>query len=123
MIHHMKTIKTLSRIFVHDIDPAIKFYEKLFDLKVELRFSYAEKHLELAAVGNLLIIAGKKKDLAPFKETRFTILVDSLKEFKTFLLENGAVIIRDITTVPTGKNMTFRHPDGTIAEYVEHTVS
>ena len=116
----MKTLKTLTRIFVHDLDPAIKFYERLFEQKMEFRFSYPEKHLELALVGNLLIIAGKKKDLAPFKETRCTILVDSLKEFKTYLLENGAVIIRDITAVPTGKNMTFRHPDGTIAEYVQH---
>ncbi|EQH79852.1 hypothetical protein QMG_0391 [Clostridioides difficile DA00256] len=33
----------------------------------------------------------------------------------------GAVVVRDKKKVPTGYNMTLRHPDGTIIEYVQHT--
>jgi hypothetical protein len=36
-----------------------------------------------------------------------------------FLLNNGAVVIRDLKEVPTGRSMTLKHLDGTIVEYVE----
>ncbi|MFH7095366.1 VOC family protein, partial [Klebsiella pneumoniae] len=32
----------------------------------------------------------------------------------------GATIINPVKAVPTGWNMLVRHPDGMIAEYVEH---
>ena len=46
--------------------------------------------------------------------------MDSVVKFRDYLLEHGAVIIRDLKRVPTGINMTMKHPDGTIIEYVEH---
>lgn len=55
-----------------------------------------------------------------FKNTQATFLVDSIIEFKDFLLDNGVTIIRDLKEVPTGMNMTVKHFDGTIVEYVEH---
>ena len=118
----MRISKTLTRIFVKDIEPAIKFYEELFVVKANLRFVYEEKKLELASVGDVLILAGEDEDLAPFKETKLTFLVDSVEDFKLVLLEKGATVIRDITKVPTGLNMTLRHTDGTVAEYVQHTM-
>lgn len=47
------------------------------------------------------------------------IVVEQMQECRDFLLKNGAVIIRDIKDVPIGKNMTARHKDGTIFEYVQ----
>jgi len=47
-------------------------------------------------------------------------LVDSISEYKDFLIQNGVVIIRDIQQVPTGLNMTVKHKDEVIIEYVEH---
>ena len=78
------------------------------------------ENLELAQVGNILILCGTDEALKPFMETKATFLVDSIMEYKDFLLKNGATIIRDLKEVPTGINMTVKHLDGTIVEYVEH---
>jgi len=85
-----------------------------------LRFKYSQVNLQLAQVGNILIISGSAEALKPFKDTQATFLVDSIIEFKDFLLNNGAIVIRDLKEVPTGMNMTVKHLDGTIVEYVEH---
>ena len=115
----MNALKILSRVYVSDLDASSAFYEALTGATCESRFAYKEKALELAQIGNLLLIAGSEQALAPFRATSFTILVDSISEYKEFLLNSGAVIIRDVTKVPTGFNMTAKHNDGTIAEYVE----
>ena len=56
-----------------------------------------------------------------FRQTQATFLVDSIEDFKSWLLGTGAVILEEPKKVPTGRNMRVRHPDGTIIEYVEHT--
>lgn len=113
--------QVLNRIYVNDMNSTIEFYEGLFQSKCNLRFSYYEAKLELAQVENVLILCGSDKDLEPFRDTRTTFLVDSVTEFRDYLLKNGAKIIRDLKKVPTGTNMTVKHKDGTIIEYVEHS--
>jgi hypothetical protein len=115
----MKVLKILSRLYVNDLDASIAFYEALTGEKCAVRFAYKEKGLELAQIGSLLLIAGNDQALEPFRATNLTIRVDSLSEFKEFLLKNGANIIRDVAKVPTGFNMIAKHKDGTTAEYVE----
>ncbi|HEX3006875.1 MAG TPA: VOC family protein [Bacteroidales bacterium] len=115
----MKVIQILSRVYTHDIEAAIDFYERLFGEKHQSRFTYAQAGLELARVNSILIIAGTDEALAPFRNTSSTFSVDSVEEFKTFLLNNGASIIRDIQQVPTGWNMTALHKDGFQVEYVQ----
>ncbi|HNX59190.1 MAG TPA: VOC family protein [Spirochaetota bacterium] len=115
----MKVIKTMGRVYVNDMNSAVVFYETLCGEKCGVRFTYDEMGLELAGVGNLLLIAGTDEALAPFRGTSFTMRVDSLEEVKEYLLANGAVIERDVRKVPTGFNMTARHADGTTVEYVE----
>jgi len=116
----MKVIQILSRVYVNDIDTAIRFYEELLQEKCSSRFEYLQVKLEIARVGDILLIGGSDEALKPFIDTTATFLVDSVDEFKKFLLKNGATIIRDIRQVPTGLNITLRHRDGTIIEYVEH---
>lgn len=116
----MKVIHVLNRFYVNNIEEAIKFYEKILNIKSSSRFKYVEMGLELASVGNILVIAGTDEALKPFRETSATFLVDSISEFKDYFLMHGVEIIRDIKKVPTGFNMTVKHPDGTIVEYVEH---
>jgi len=113
--------QVLTRIYVHDINSAIEFYEGLFHEKCNLRFVYQEVNLELAQVGSVLILSGSEKSMESFRDTKITFLVDSVIEFKKYLLEHGAAIIKDCKEVPTGINMTVKHMDGIIAEYVEHT--
>ncbi|PJI06829.1 MULTISPECIES: VOC family protein [Clostridium] len=119
----MRIKKVLSRFYVYDIDKAVEFYEKIFDEKCSMKFDYPEMNLKLASVGNVLIISGCDEALKQFKDTKATFLVDSVAQFRTFLLNNGAEIIRDLKEVPSGRNMTVKHLDGTIVEYVEHSFS
>ncbi len=118
----MKILKILSRIYINDLDKYFDFYETLLDSKTELRFFMPESGLELAQIGNILIIAGTEESLKPFRRTRATILVNSVDQFKTFLEEKGSKIIREPAKVPTGINMTAQHPDGSIFEYVQHDI-
>ncbi|KLU63321.1 glyoxalase-like domain protein [Peptococcaceae bacterium CEB3] len=116
----MKILKTLIRVYVDKLDSALLFYEKLLGTKAEMRFAYPEVHLELATVGDILLIAGSNETLKPFRNTKATFLVDSVQEFKSCLEQTGAKIIRGVKEVPTGRNMTVEHPDGAIFEYVQH---
>lgn len=116
----MKVIQILSRVYVNEIDTAIRFYEELLMEKCSSRFEYSQVKLEIARIGSILLIGGSNEALKPFIDTTATLLVDSIEEFKEFLLKNDATIIRDIQQVPTGFNMTVRHKDKTIIEYVEH---
>lgn len=115
----LKIIQVLNRFYVSEINEAIQLYESLFDTKCSLRFYYEETGLELAQIGNVLLLAGSEEALKPYRETKATFIVNTLEGFKEYLLVNGSKIIRDIKIVPTGKNMTLKHPDGTIIEYVQ----
>jgi len=115
----MRIKQILNRFYVHDMNQAIVFYEMILNDKCSMRFKYSEMNLELAQVGNILILCGSDESLKPFKDTKATFLVDSIVEYKDFLLNNGSTIIRDLKEVPTGINMTVKHLDGTIVEYVE----
>ncbi|CAG8999906.1 MAG: hypothetical protein CENE_01889 [Candidatus Celerinatantimonas neptuna] len=118
----MQIFKTLSRIFItpSEMDQSIDFYQKMFKETCSLRFDYSEKGLELAMVGCVLLIAGSNKHLEPFTQTKVTFLVDSVDEWMEFCQHHQSTILDYPKTVPSGKNMRVRHPDGLIAEYVEH---
>lgn len=116
----MKILQTLSRLYVTDLTTALEFYEELLSTSAAMRFEIPNIGLELAQIGDILLISGSEEALKPFRSTQATFLVDSLDEFKAFLEEKGAEIIREPARVPTGRNMTVKHPDGTVIEYVEH---
>ena len=117
----MKILQILSRLYVADLNPALDFYEELLETPVAMRFEIPQTGVELAQISTILLIAGSEEALKPFRNTQATFLVDSLDKFKTFLEENGAEIIRGPSKVPTGRNMTVRHSDGSVIEYVEHS--
>jgi predicted enzyme related to lactoylglutathione lyase len=116
----MKILGTLTRIYTTTFDETLRFYEDLTGTKAGIRFALPAAGLELAQVQDILIIAGSDDTLQPFRSTNATFLVDSLEEYHRFLTAHGAEIIRQPQTVPTGMNMTIRHPDGSVVEYVEH---
>ena len=116
----MRIIKTFIRVYVTELDSALSFYEDLLGTKAEMRFAYPQVNLELASVGDILLIAGCEENLKTFQDTKGTFLVDSVEEFKHHLQSSGAKIVRGPNDVATGKNMTVKHPDGTIFEYVQH---
>ncbi len=120
----MKIIDVLSRVYLQPdlLDPTIEFYEALFGVTCHLRFLYPAVRLELAQIGRVLLIAGDQEDLAPFRATNSTFLVDNLEAFQAHLVQHLDVqILSQPKEVPTGRNMRVRHPDGLVVEYVEHT--
>ena len=50
------------------------------------------------------------------------LTVDSLEEYKEVLLNIDATMIKDIQKVATGWNMTVKHKDGIVVEYVQRNV-
>jgi predicted enzyme related to lactoylglutathione lyase len=116
----MKILKTLTRVYTNTLDETLRFYEDITGTNAGIRFTMPAIGLELAQVQDILIIAGSDESLRPFRSTSATFRVDSLEEYYRFLTEHGATVIRPPQQVPTGMNMTVRHPDGTVVEYVEH---
>lgn len=116
----MKILRTLTRVYTNNLDETLRFYEKLTGSKVSQKISMQAIGLELAQVKDILILAGTDESLTMFRPTLATFLVDSLDEYHRFLTNHGATILRPPQKVPTGINMTVRHPDGAIIEYVEH---
>jgi len=119
--NNMKILKTFSRLYLNDLNSTLEFYEELLGTPAAMRFEIPQIGLELAQIGDILLIAGSDEALKPFRSTQATFLVDSLDEFRAYLEEKGAEIIRGPDKVPTGRNMTVRHPDGSVIEYVEHS--
>jgi hypothetical protein len=120
-------LETYTRAFVDAgaLDRSVAFYKALLSGEQTLRFVYPEAGLELAAVSSprlsVLIIAGPPAKRAPFEATRLTIKVDALEPFLATLKEAGAEQLEPIQTTPVGRKTRFRHPDGLVVEYVDHT--
>lgn len=75
--------------------------------------------MEIATVKSILLVAGPEGAIAPVKEMKLALLVDSLNEWKEELVKKGATILSEPQEVPTGYNMFVRHPDGSLVEYIE----
>jgi predicted enzyme related to lactoylglutathione lyase len=117
----LQILKIVTPIYVNNLEHVLPFYEQLLQTKVGTRFHSAEKQLDIAVVGQLLLISGTDEALEAVRDITVSFLVDDIHAYKTWLLDNGAVIRQDITKVPTGYNMIVQQPDGTVIEYVEHT--
>lgn len=113
-------ILTCQCIMISRFDETVSFYETLIAQEARLRFDYPEYDLKLAQVGSVLLIGGTDKSLAPFRATQATFLVNDIAAWEKHLPSTDATIINTVKRVPTGWNMLVRHPDGMIAEYVEH---
>ncbi|MDY9925415.1 hypothetical protein [Methanosarcina sp.] len=54
----MKVLKTLSRLYIPDLNSALDFYEDLLGTPAAMRFEIPQIGLELAQIGDILLIAG-----------------------------------------------------------------
>lgn len=120
-------LETYTRVFVDadSIEAAIAFYKTLLSGEQSLRFRYPETGLELAAVSSprlsVLVIAGPPDKRAPFEATRLTVKVDALEPFVKVLKQAGAEQLEPVQPTPVGRKTRFRHKDGLVVEYVDHT--
>ncbi|MFJ3229263.1 VOC family protein [Streptomyces sp. NPDC086783] len=102
------------------IDETVAFYERLQRTSCHMRFVFPHKHLEVAGVGNILVIAGDDEALEPFRSTGASIVVDDIRWYATYLAEAGAEIVEAPFPVSVGSEMRVRHADGLLVNYVEH---
>jgi len=117
----MKILKTFCRVYTSDIEETLSFYGNITGRKVERRFHLPGIPIEIAYIGDFLILAGTEENLGRFRQVQSTCIVEGLEDLHTYFLKNGANVLRDPQKVPTGRNMTIRHPDGLVIEYVEPT--
>ncbi|MGP7818249.1 VOC family protein [Niallia sp. 01092] len=54
----MQIYKILTPIYVNDLEKTLPFYEELLQTNAGTRFHYAERELNNAVVGQLLLISG-----------------------------------------------------------------
>jgi hypothetical protein len=120
-------LETFARVFVDAdaLEPTCAFYSALLGGEETMRFAYPEKGLELAAISSpklsVLVIAGQPEKRRPFEATRLTIKVEALEGVLAVLEKAGAEQLEPIQVTPVGRKTRFRHADGLIVEYVDHT--
>lgn len=113
----MPILATLARVYVDDLDIALPTFVELTGEEPKLRFTY--RGLELASVGGYLLLAGTDEALAPYRGTHATAIVESVDEIVRITDRRGGEVLDGPNEVPTGRNLTVRHPGGATIEYVE----
>jgi predicted enzyme related to lactoylglutathione lyase len=113
----MPILKSYLRIWVTDLDSSLPFYEKLVGRAADLRFGF--EAAELAAVGDILLIAGPPEATDRYRDTIGPLIVSDIGETLRFLSEQGARVEQDPVEVPTGLMAYVRHADGTRVEYLQ----
>jgi hypothetical protein len=122
-------LESYTRVFVDAgaLDNAVSFHKALLSGEQSLPFAHPEAGLELAAASSAslsaLIVAGPPDMRASFEATRLTIKVDALEPFVAVLKAAGADQLQPIQATPVGRKTRFRHADGLVVEYVDHTAS
>ncbi len=118
----MKVLNILIRrcVLIARFEDTVSFYENLIAQKARLRFDYPEYDLKLAQVGSVLLIGGTEQSLGSVSRHRGHFPGKRHYRRRNICLPTGATIINPVKAVPTGWNMLVRHPDGMVAEYVEH---
>ncbi|MEU3505256.1 hypothetical protein ABZ726_32625 [Streptomyces hundungensis] len=110
-------LATLARVYVDDLDVALPTFVELTGEQPRLRFTY--RGLNLASVGGYLLLAGSDDALAPYRGTHATAIVESLDQILSITEQHGGEILDGPNEVPTGRNLTVRHPGGATIEYVQ----
>jgi hypothetical protein len=120
----MKIVKSFYRIYLRktELEACKKFYMALQGVdRPHHEFHYEAFRLDIVGIGSVLLIAGDKDDTERFEATKLTCLVDDLAAVRDYFIQTRVKIIDDIKVVPSGHNLRAMGPDGTIAEYVQHS--
>lgn len=105
-------------------EDVVDFYRGLTGGEVQLRYGYKERKVRMAGIAApalcVLVVAGDPPARKPFEAVRLTLEVDDLAAVeKAFTYIGGEVLERTGGTPEAPQALFVRHPDGTIAEYVQ----
>ncbi|WP_229401116.1 VOC family protein [Micromonospora okii] len=109
--------KTYARLWVDDLDAALPLLRTLVGAEPDLRFGFDA--IELAAIGDFLVIAGPAEQRAQYAHASATVIVDDLDAVVAELVASGGEVTTPEATSPTGRYLYARHPGGAEIEYVE----
>ncbi len=117
----MKVLNILIRrcVLIARFEDTVSFYENLIAQKARLRFDYPEYDLKLAQVGSVLLIGGTEQSGSVSRHRGHFHGKRHYRTGETSAFHRGNDY-QLVKAVPTGWNMLVRHPDGMVAEYVEH---
>jgi predicted enzyme related to lactoylglutathione lyase len=117
----LATPRLLARHFVHpdDLDERIAFYETALGVGCDARMPLPEAGLELATVGNLLLIGNPRAPGEVARATAYTLLVASVAEYLSGLEGTGTEVTEPVAVGPAGSRARVRFPDGTLAEVID----
>jgi hypothetical protein len=114
--------RLLARLTVHpdQLDERIALYERALGVACDSRTPIPEAGLELATVGNVLLIGNPDPPGEVARATAFTLLVASVADYLDGLDGTGAEATEPISTSPAGSRSRVRFPDGTLAEVIDN---
>jgi hypothetical protein len=110
-------LKTYARLWADDLSMTLPLLERLTGKRPDLRFAFDA--IELAAVGDFLVIAGPAEERARYAHATATVIVSDLDQVRVALDEAGAEITTEEATSATGRFLYARHQGGVEVEYVE----
>ncbi|MFD5000413.1 VOC family protein [Streptomyces buecherae] len=113
----MTILKTYARLWTDSLDGALPLLRELTGAEPDLRLGF--EAVELAAVGDFLVIAGPAGERAKYAHASATVVVDDLDACQATLTASGATLTTPLATGPTGRFLYARHADGAEVEYVE----
>jgi hypothetical protein len=116
----MNTLATFARAYVSNIEQGIALFRRHPTERPRLRFSHASG-LELALVGDVLILAGPQDVIDGFRSTQVTVIVDDLDQAIEDARRLGGDLLRPPAPQQTGTNATVSFPFGAVVEYVQWT--
>jgi predicted enzyme related to lactoylglutathione lyase len=131
-LHPDSSYLTAPRVFARVFcDPGtlpvtVRFYEALTSVSLDMDMDIPEAGLHVVAVGPFLILEmdkGKLDRAGQAAETHVTVLNANLDDAVARQVTAGAQIVQQRWEAPPGPGVRLRHPDGLIAEYLEHRPS
>ncbi|MEU9482583.1 VOC family protein [Streptomyces decoyicus] len=115
----MSILKTYARLWTDDLDRALPLLAELTGAEPDLRLAFHS--VELAAIGDFLVIAGPAEERAKYAHASATVVVEDLDALAMTLQAADATVTTPTTSGPTGRFLYARHADGSEVEYVEWT--
>jgi hypothetical protein len=111
------TALKLSAIFqCNDRQSAVDRYERLFGSHPTDEFQIHGRDLMVTVFAGFSVLSGTPEALAPVRDLRATVFVDSLEEIEERLVKTGWKIQG---ALGSRGNVLARDPDGNMLEFVE----
>jgi hypothetical protein len=120
-------MRILSKRLRTYVDPSrfeltIAFYEKIHNIRCDLRFDMNQGSVKGAIVGDMMIFSGTLGALASIRQLQATFFVDSLDDFVLLLIANGGEVVRVPQNDGLGRHLWVRNPGDLVVEYLESEI-